>query len=65
MLVLGVQQCAAPAFQEQYSPPAKTASVLSGECWTPVSVENVGAHNTIDPVLFGSTRFTAHALQIF
>jgi len=65
MVVLGVQQCAAPSLREQYNPPAKTARVLSRECWTSVSVENVRVHNTIDPVLFGSIRFTAHALQIF
>lgn len=64
MFVLDVQQCAAPGLQVQYSPPAMIAHVLSGVCWTCVRAENVRGHNAIDPILFGSIRFTAHASQI-
>lgn len=45
MFVPDVQQCAAPALQEQYSPPATAARVLSGERWTCVTAENVGLHS--------------------
>lgn len=64
MFVPDVQQCAAPGLQEQYSPPAMTAHMLS------VTAQNVGAHSgtvhsTLDPMLFGGIRFTAHASEIF
>lgn len=65
MFVPDVQQHAAPVLQEQYSPPATAARVLSGERWTCVTAQNVGVHSGMVTHqiqrFFGGTAFIAHA----